>query len=77
MRGLDALAATCAPQKSETDNAGAPIAALSEEQCKQIATMVIEQLQGGQQPKTEPETPEEDPADGDEKGVIDDVESES
>ena len=76
MRGLDALAAACAPQKSETGNAGAPIAALSEEQCKQIATMVIEQLQGGQQQKTEPETPE-DPDDGDEKGENENAESES
>lgn len=76
MRGLDALAAACAPQKSETGNAGTPIAALSEEQCKQIATMVIEQLQGGQQQKTEPETPE-DVDDGDEKGENENAESES
>ena len=76
MRGLDALAAACAPQKSETGNAAPAIAALSEEQCKQIATMVIEQLQGGQQPKTEPETPE-DPDDGDEKGENENAESES
>ena len=76
MRGLDALAAACAPQKSETGNAGAPIAALSEEQCKQIATMVIEQLQGGQQPKTEPETPEtEESGDGNGEGENEDVES--
>ena len=68
MRGLDALAAACAPQQSETENAGPAVAALSDEQCQKIASMVIEQLQGGQQSKTEPETPVEDPVDGNGEG---------
>ena len=74
MRGLDALAATCAPQK-ETENAGPTYAALTDEQCQKIATMVIAQLQGQSQ-KTEPETPDtEESGDGDGEGENENVES--
>lgn len=59
MRGLDALAAACAPQEP-TNATPAPLP-MSDDQCKKIASMVLEQLQGSQ-PKTEPEEPAEDPA---------------
>ena len=61
MRGLDALAAACAPQE-QTNATPAPLA-MTDEQCYKIASKVLELLQGSQ-PKTEPEEPEEpeDPA---------------
>lgn len=62
MRGLDALAAACAPQE-QTNATPAPLA-MTDEQCNKIASKVLELLQGSQ-PKTEPEEPEEtaeDPA---------------
>ena len=61
MRGLDALAAACAPQE-QTNTTPAPLA-MTDEQCNKIASKVLELLQGSQQ-KTEPEEPEEseDPA---------------
>lgn len=64
MRGLDALAAACAPQ--DTTPTGAPgFIALSDEQCQKIANQVLQQLQGGQQkPEAEDQAGDlEDPAD--------------
>lgn len=75
MRGLDALAAACAPQQNDTNNAGQNYAPLTDEQCKKIATMVIAQLQGQPQ-KTEPETPDtEESGDGNGEGENENVES--
>lgn len=52
MRGLDALAAACAPQEQTTPPEA--YAALTDEQCQKIASIVLQTLQGGTQ-KTEPE----------------------
>ena len=60
MRGLDMLAQTCAPQEP-AETATQP-QALTDDQCKKIASMVLEQLQGGQQQKTDTEDSAEDPA---------------
>lgn len=72
MRGIDALAAACAPQETITPNAG--YATLTEDQCRKIAGMVLEQLQNAAQPPAEPETVQE-PAPTEE--VLDNAESES
>lgn len=62
MRGLDLLAATCSPEQPAATPEG--YAALSEEQCKKIAALVLEQLQGKQAAEDanspEPATPEPD-----------------
>ena len=75
MRGLDLLAAACAPEQSATTPEG--YTALSEEQCKKIAALVLEQLQGKQAADDtstpEPATPEPDNT---EEGGSEDAESE-
>ena len=64
MRGLDALAAACAPQDTAPTTAPG-FTALSDEQCQKIANQVLQQLQGGlQKPEAEePADPAEEPAD--------------
>lgn len=52
MRGLDLLAHACAPQEP-TPTTTQP-QALTDDQCKKIASMVLEQLQGGQQKSEDP-----------------------
>lgn len=51
MKGLDLLAAACAPQDTETPATPAQVI-LSEDQCNMIAAKVIETLQG--QHKSDP-----------------------
>ena len=65
MRGIDMLAQACAPQEP-TQTAAQP-QALTDDQCKQIASMVLEQLQGGQT-KTEPAPADPDPEPAQEEG---------
>ena len=81
MRGLDALAAACTPQTTP-DNTGEMYAALSDDQCKKIAAMVLEQLQNAQQPKSGPDqTPDQalepEAETVTEEGAMDYAESES
>lgn len=59
MRGLDLLAQACAPQEP-TQPAAQP-QALTDDQCKKIASMVLEQLQGSQQKSEDAPEPAEDP----------------
>lgn len=62
MRGLDLLAAACAPQEAETPSTPAQVI-LSEDQCNMIAAKVIETLQGQHRsdpaPAADPEPAEE------------------
>ena len=61
MRGVDLLAHTCAPQEP-TQPATQP-QALTDDQCKKIASMLLEQLQSGQtNTEPAPADPEPDPA---------------
>ena len=70
MRGLDILAAACAPQE-QTNATPAGFQALTDEQCDMIASKVLEKLQGSQQ-KTDPEPenvePETEPEEGGDNG---------
>ena len=68
MRGVDLLAQTCAPQ--EPTQTPAQPQALTDEQCKKIASMVLEQLQGGQQKSENAPEPAEDPAPEPQEGEI-------
>lgn len=72
MRGLDMLAHACAPQEPAETPAQAHV--LTDEECKKIASVVLEQLQGGQQ-KSEDQAPEpaEDPQPEPQEGETEDA----
>lgn len=72
MRGLDMLAQTCAPQEP-AETAARP-QALTDDQCKKIASMVLEQLQGGQQKSEDAPDPAEDPEPEPQEGGTEDAE---
>lgn len=73
MRGLDMLAQTCAPQEP-AETAARP-QALTDEECKKIASMVLEQLQGAQQKSEDAPESVEDPQPEPQEGESEDGES--
>lgn len=71
MRGLDLLAHACAPQ--EPAETAAQPQALTDDQCKKIASMVLDQLQGGQQKSEDAPEPEEEPQQEPQEGENEDA----
>ena len=68
MKGLDALAKTCAPETPEAPPTPASVQ-LSADQIKQIADAVISQLQSPAPAQAEQKTPDTDPEDPEEGEV--------
>lgn len=71
MRGIDMLAHACAPLEP-TETPTQP-QALTDDQCKKIASMVLEQLQGGQQKSEDAPEHVEDPEPESQEGENEDA----